>query len=142
VIIRKLKKSDIPQLSYLYEQFWGDKSDIAKMERQFDIIEAEKSHIVLVAESDGALVGSVMGIICKELYGECKPFLVVENMIVDKQKRRTGVGGTLLSQLETAAKKRGCTQMILVTESNRTDACGFYEKYGFQKDNKGYKKKL
>ncbi len=140
--IRKLKKSDLSRLAHLYEQFWGEPSDIAKMERQFDIIEAENTHILLVAEEDGEVVGSVMGIVCRELYGDCRPFLVVENMIINRQSRRKGIGGLLLSRLEETARARDCTQMILVTEADRTDACGFYMKYGFQKENKGYKKKL
>ena len=140
--IRNLIKSDLPQLSKLYEQFWGEKSDILKMEEQYSIIESEHSHIILVAESNNIIVGSVMGIVCNELYGECRPFLVVENMVVDKNFRRQGIGTVLLKELETAAKKLNCTQMILVTESDRTDACSFYEKYGFQKNNKGYKKML
>ena len=140
--IRNLIKSDLPQLSKLYEQFWGEKSDILKMEKQYSIIESEHSHITLVAESNNIIVGSVMGIVCKELYDECRPFLVVENMVVDKNFRKQGIGTVLLKELETAAKKLTYTQMILVTESDSTDACSFYEKYGFQKNNKGYKKML
>ena len=140
--IRNLKKSDLLQLSKLYEQFWGEKSDVSKMEEQFNIIENEKNHIILVAESSNSIVGSVMGIVCKELYGDCRPFLVVENMVVDKNFRKKGIGTLLLKELETAANKLNCTQMILVTEADRADACGFYEKYGFQKNNKGYKKKI
>ena len=83
-----------------------------------------------------------MGIVCKELYGDCNPFLVVENMIVDKSSRHKGIGTLLLHELERLAKERYCTQMILVTENDRIDACNFYEKYGFSKNNKGYKKKL
>ncbi len=109
---------------------------------QFDILEREDNHIFLVAEKDGMLVGSVMGVICKELYGDCKPFLVVENMIVDKHVRKNGIGGQLLFELESIAKKRHCSQMILVTEADRQDACNFYEKHGFQTHNRGYKKKL
>jgi len=80
--------------------------------------------------------------VCDELYGDCLPFLVIENMIVDRGARRMGVGKALLNELEKRARERQCSQMILVTERNRTDACGFYESYGFSKDHKGYKKKL
>lgn len=140
--IRTLEKSDLENLAYLYEQFWGEKSDISKMICQFDIIERENNHIFLVAEKDGLLIGSVMGVVCKELYGDCSPFLVVENMIVDKPFRENGIGTKLLSELESTAKKLHCSQMILITEADRHDACNFYEKYGFEKNKKGYKKKF
>ena len=140
--IRKLEKNDMKRLAGLYEQFWHETSDVSKMEAQFDVLERENSHIILGAEEEGVLIGSVMGVICKELYGDCRPFLVIENMIVDGAGRRKGVGSALLSEMEKQAKERHCTQMILVTEIERSDACGFYEAFGFQKNNKGYKKKL
>lgn len=140
--IRLLEKRDLPQLARLYQQFWGDESDVSKMNLQFDMIAKENNHIILVSECNHSIVGSVMGIVCKELYGNCYPFLVIENMIVDNSFRNHGVGSALLMELEKLAKQRNCTQMILVTESDRIDACRFYEKYGFQKNTKGYKKKI
>ena len=140
--IRTLEKSDMKRLADLYRQFWNEQSDVEKMELQFDAIQRENSHLLLGAEQDGLLIGSVMGVICKELYGDCRPFLVIENMIVDDLGPRKGVGSALLSELEKRARERHCTQMILVTEIERQDACGFYESFGFQKNNKGYKKKL
>lgn len=143
MIIRMMQEEDIPELSALYEQFWGEKSDIENMKKQFRTLLQKNTHILLSAVEDGKLTGSVMGVVCEELYGECKPFLVVENMVVDKDCRRKGLGKALLSELEKLAKQRGCTQMILVTETNRADACGFYQSAGFDPDiNKGYKKKL
>lgn len=142
MIIRKLEKSDMEQLANLYEQFWGVKSDVSKMICQFEILERENNHILLAAEKDGLIIGSVMGVVCKELYGDCSSFLVVENMIVDKCFRRNGIGSKLLSKLESMARSLQCSQMILVTEADRPDACNFYEKYGFQKNSRGYKKKI
>ena len=142
MIVRKLENKDLVQLSVLYEQFWGEISDITKMEQQYELMQKENTHIVLVCEEQEKIVGSVMGIICRELYGDCRPFLVVENMIVDKAYRRKGIGHGLLRELEKLAIERNCTQMILVTEKDRTDACGFYESYGFAPNTTGYKKKL
>lgn len=142
MFIRRMELEDINQLSILYQQFWNELSDINKMREQFSKMEDSETHILLSAIEDNKLVGSVMGIICEELYGECKPFLLVENMIVDKNCRRKGAGKALLTELEKVTKQKNCTQMILVTESERSDACGFYEAYGFQLNNKGYKKKL
>lgn len=143
MIIRNICKQDLPQLALLYEQFWGEKSYPEKMARQLKKLEGRNTHIVLTAVEGDELLGSVMGIVCEELYGDCRPFLVVENMIVDKACRRTGVGRALLAELENRAKARGCTQMILVTEKSRQDACGFYESAGFEPNkHTGYKKKL
>jgi GNAT superfamily N-acetyltransferase len=112
------------------------------MRAQFEKINRQNTHILLSAFAEDRLVGSVMGMVCEELYGDCRPFLVVENMVVDREVRRKGIGTKLLRELEKQARVRNCTQMILVTERDRSDACYFYENYGFSRDTKGYKKKL
>lgn len=140
--IREMKEKDLSQLANLYYQFWGDNSDIDKMRSQYQIIKSENNHILLVCEWKDKIIGSVMGIVCRELYGDCRPFLVVENMIVDNEHRKLGVGTMLLNALEKQANERECTQMILVTEKERLGACKFYEKYGFSKNTTGYKMKL
>ncbi|WP_195270433.1 GNAT family N-acetyltransferase [Eubacterium sp. 1001713B170207_170306_E7] len=140
--IRQMQLSDMPELARLYYQFWREASDVEAMERQFRRLEKADTHIFLCAEENNQLIGSVMGIICGELYGDCRPFMVLENMIVDKGSRENGVGKALLQELEKQAKERQCTQIILVTEKNRKAACCFYEANGFQINNTGYKKKL
>lgn len=141
--IRDMQRGDLAGLNALYTQFWGETSSLLNMQAQFDEIIKKDTHILLVATNGDELIGSVMGVVCDELYGDCMPFLVIENMIVDQNARRNGVGKLLLEEMESRAKKRDCTQMILVTESDREDAVGFYESNGFSgNSHKGYKKKL
>ena len=143
MIIRDLRIEDMELLSKLYYQFWNEDSDMQKMKEKFNQLQGNSSYILLCAEEDNILLGSLMGIICEELYGDCKPFLVVENMVVDAAYRKNGIGKALFAELEERAKNRGCTQIILVTETEREDACGFYESIGFHPTaNKGYKKKI
>ncbi|MCL2576534.1 MAG: GNAT family N-acetyltransferase [Defluviitaleaceae bacterium] len=141
--IRDMEIYDLDFLSELYFQFWGEKSNVVKVRKKFSQLQENPAYILLCAVEDDRLVGSVMGVICEELYGECQPFLVVENMIVDSSCRKKGIGKLLFAELEKQAKKRECSQILLVTESNREDACGFYESLGFHPTaNKGYKKKI
>lgn len=143
MIIREMVADDISELAKLYAQFWNEESYVETMHRQFIKFQKNSSHILVSAIENNKLIGSVMGVICEELYGDCKPFLVLENMIVDKAYRNQGVGKALISELEEIATKRNCTQVILVTESNRIDACKFYESAGYSpQTHKGFKKKL
>jgi GNAT superfamily N-acetyltransferase len=138
-----MKIEDILELELLYRQFWNENSCVEKMQKQFKKLQQKDTHILLSAIDENHLIGSIMGIVCEELYGDCKPFLVIENMIVDKNSRKKGTGKALISELEKLAKERDCTQIILVTETDRLDACGFYESVGFHPTaNKGYKKKI
>ena len=143
MIIREMAASDIPQLAELYKQFWNEDSCVKTMRQKFDQYQKKGSHILLCATENKQLVGSVMGVICGELYGNCRPFLVLENMIIDQKYRNRGIGTELIAEMEKRASQRNCTQIILVTESDRVDACKFYESVGYKPEtHRGFKKKL
>jgi ribosomal protein S18 acetylase RimI-like enzyme len=143
MIIRKLKEDDLAELASLYEQFWGEVSSVEKMRTTFQRLNNNPNYIFLVSEQRGSLVGSVMGIICEELYGDCKPFMVVEDVIVEKHHRRRGIASSLMKELERLASNKYCNYIIFVTESERTGAHKFYESIGYKSDiYKGFKKRL
>ena len=141
--IRRLTENDLVSLAVLYKQFWGEESSLEKMRATFQRLKRNPNYILLVADQQNNLVGSVMGIICEELYGDCKPFMVVEDVIVDKRQRRLGIAPSLMRELERCAAKHNCSYIIFVTESERTEAHRFYESLGYKSDAyKGFKKRL
>ena len=143
MIIREMIIDDMPQLAQLYKQFWDEESSVETMYQKFNKIHENGSYILLSAIENNQLIGSVMGVICGELYGDCNPFMVLENMIVDEKYRNKGVGKALISELETKAAEKNCTQIILVTDADRIEARGFYESAGYNPHtHKGFKKKL
>jgi ribosomal protein S18 acetylase RimI-like enzyme len=141
--IRRLAEDDLVGLSGLYAQFWGEESSLEQMRATFRRLAENPRYLLLVAEEAGCLIGSVMGIICEELYGECKPFMVIEDVIVDRQHRRAGIGSALMRELERCAMDSGCSYVIFVTETERVAAQCFYASLGYALDtHKGFKKKL
>ena len=141
--VRRLKADDLEALAGLYKHFWQEESSLEKMQETFKKLEGNPNYILLCAEQQGNLAGSAMGIICDELYGECKPFMVVEDVVVDKDHRRCGIGTSLMRELEKYAAECKCSYIIFVTESERKEAHLFYESLGYKTDAyKGFKKKL
>ncbi|WP_271765452.1 GNAT family N-acetyltransferase [Aquimarina algiphila] len=141
--IRRLKETDLHQVAELYSLFWDDAMNLTKMKEVFKRVSKDSQYIFLGAEMNGEIIGTIQGVICEELYGACKPFLVMENFVVSKEHRGKGIGKSLLSELENNAKKRECSQMIFLTESDRSDTIKFYEKLGFDSStHKGFKKSL
>ena len=142
-MVRDLQPSDMPRLAQLYKLFWNEESDPDAMVQRLESLKDNPDYIFLgYAAENAPLAGTVTGIVCYELYGTCQPFLVLENLIVDPALRQKGVGRSLVRALEARAARRGCTQIILVTEKSRADARGFYETMGFSTNNTGYKKKI
>ncbi len=143
LIIRRLFENDLQSLVKLYKQFWGEESNLEKMKMKFKEIKDNPNYIFLCAIIDETIVGSITGIICEELYGKCKPFLIMEDLVVDKKDRNMGIGRALMIELEKISKKWDCTQILFITEANRKDAISFYESLGYNsKSHVGFKKKL
>ncbi len=106
LIIRKLEEKDLEELSLLYKQFWNEESNIEKIKVKYQEIKNNPNYIISSAVINGKIVGSIYGVMCEELYGSCRPFLVMEDLIVDKKVRRKGIGKALLEKLENIGKAK------------------------------------
>jgi GNAT superfamily N-acetyltransferase len=51
-------------------------------------------------------------------------FMVVEDVIVDREQRRRGIGSVLMRAIEEQAVSRNCSYIMFVTDSTRVDAPG------------------
>ncbi|MGG4044931.1 GNAT family N-acetyltransferase [Paenibacillus favisporus] len=144
ITIREITKADLNDLCRLYEELMDHQpNNYEKMVKVFDIIQAKGDYHILGAFKDGELAGSVMGIVCQDLVGECKPFMVIENVVVSNRFRRLGIGKQLMMNIEAIGLERDCNYVIIVSGGQRKEAHAFYEKLGF-KDEKveGYRKYL
>lgn len=131
--ISYLSSIDLEQLASLYEELTGTKTNMILMRKQFDKIIHNPDYILIgVKDEEGHLIGSVMGIICNDIVGECKPFMVLENVIVSGNCRRQGIGVKMVNYIENCAKERNCYYIMLVSLLKRKDAHSFYESLGYK----------
>jgi len=140
--IVSVEPSDLPAIGRLHEHFWGERSDVDAMAKSLKVLSEDPDHVILAARIDGACVGTATGVVCHGLYGGYDTYMVVEDMVVDPDHRRKGVATGLLARLEDAARTRGCNQVILLTESVRSDAVALYQANGFEARWSGFKKRL
>lgn len=144
IAIISLCEKDLNGLKILYDTgFKGLNTSIEKMTENYKWIKDNPNYIVLCAKDNEKVVGSLMGIINKDLKGECTPFMVVENVIVAEEYRRMGIANSLMNNIENVAIEKGCSSIMLVSGMHRTWAHKFYESVGFKGDAvKGFKKYL
>ena len=141
--IRNIKENDLDEVAHLYTLFWNDKMNLSRMKQKFWEISKNPNYIFLCAEENGKVIGTIQGVVCEELYGECIPFLVMENFVVAENSRGKGVGRKLLNELEKIGKEKNCSQIIFITETDRKETVEFYERVGFNSTfHKGFKKLL
>jgi ribosomal protein S18 acetylase RimI-like enzyme len=144
ISIDSLMFEDLHGLKDVYENgFEGTKTDMVMMLKTFDLIRNNPAYQILCAKIDDRVVGSVMGVVCNELFGKCLPFMVVENVVVSSEFRRQGIAKQLLVRLEEIAKEHKCTTILFVSSEHRIGAHKLYESLGFGIDKvNGYRKRL
>lgn len=142
MIISKVEQSDLLAIGRLHEHFWGEASDMDLMASTLNALADDPHHVFLAARIDGECVGTATGVICHGLYGGFDSYMVVEDMVVDAAHRRMGIASALLAELESVARERSCKQVILLTESVRSDAVALYQANGFEARWTGFKKVL
>lgn len=142
--IEKINSNDLVELADLYKELSGNKTDMEKMKESFDWMNNNPDYILIGAKDDKEnLVGSLLGILCHDVVGECKPFMVLENVIVKSNSRRLGVGKQLMSFIEDYCRKRKCYYIIFVSSKNRMESHRFYESLGYDINAvQGFKKYL
>ncbi len=135
---------DLESLARLYEEELVDEqTDFYKMRENFKWMESNPNYFVLTAKEDNLLIGSAMGIICLELVGKCRPFMLIENVVVASACRGRKIGAKLMEQIEEIGRKENCYFTMLVSGGHRKDAHQFYEAIGYNLDNvQGFKKYL
>ncbi len=141
--IGPIDKSELGQLAELYNELGSAATSPEKLAEVFARIEGSGDYIVLAAREAGELVGSAVGIICQAIIGQCRPFMIIENIVVSPGRRREGIATMLMGELETIAAQRDCNLIMFVSAVERQDAHEFYASLGYRADAfKGFKKFL
>jgi GNAT superfamily N-acetyltransferase len=98
---------------------------------------------LLVAQQDGAIVGTVTLVLVPNLTHGGKPWAQVENMVVEEGRRGTGVGRRFIEECLAVAREAGCYKVQLQSGNQRRegphDAHAFYAHAGFQPSSVGFR---
>lgn len=134
--IRQAAPGDLHELARLfdaYRQFYDQASDV-RGAREFltERMEARQS-LVIVAAGDDALVGFA------QLYPmfssvRMAPIWILNDLYVDADVRRLGVGRLLLEASAAAARAAGATRLVLETARENLAARALYRAAGWEED--------
>jgi GNAT superfamily N-acetyltransferase len=132
-MIQLLTPSDREALAELYQELTGKMTERLKMQASLSWIIANPDYYLIGAKNGGGeLLGSLMGIICHDLVGGCRPFMVLENVIVTEKHRGQGIGTQLLKWIEDVALKHNCYYIEFVSSMERKSAHQFYASLGYR----------
>ncbi len=91
---------------------------------------ASGDRFVFVAEMDGRPVALMSLSIGESLYEE-KPYMVIDELIVNANCRGRGIGKRLVGKAIELAVERGCCELCVDTKATNEGAKRFYRERGF-----------
>jgi len=102
----------------LYVWYMDNREDIEKFHRM-------NKDMFLVAEINGEIVGTVMGLYSGN-------FALIYHLGVLPEYRLRGIGRRLVMEVLERLKKKGARFAFVIVHSRHRDALGFYRKLGFR----------
>lgn len=143
VKVEKIKESELEELSKLYFQLGNKESNKYKMKDIFKIINNNPQYFLLGIKNEEVLIGTAMVIVCNDLFFNCQPFIVIENVIVSEKHQRKGYGSLLFKEIDRIAQENNCYYIMLLSNKRRQNSHEFYKKMGYKSnDNLAFKKYL
>lgn len=132
VVIRQLEESDLFNgfLKSLDSLRKASDLEPEKAKKIFHAIKSNPNHIVAVAIMDEKVIGSTTLLIEPKFIHSGGLVGHIEDVVVDKDHQKSGVGEKLVVFLLDYAKSKGCYKTILDCDDNVRP---FYEKIGFKR---------
>lgn len=147
VVIRTATAADVPGIvSMLVDDELGatreSPDDLTPYRTAFAAIDADPHQHLVVAESNGKLVGTLQLTVIPGLSRRGASRGLVEGVRVAAAARGTGLGTTLMEWSIDQARALGCSLVQLTSDKVRVDAHRFYERLGFTASHEGFKLQL
>ena len=108
-------------------------------ERAFQAIDQDPAQLLLVAEVDGRVAGTLQLSFIPGLSRRGALRAQIESVRVAPTMRGRGLGEALFTWSIAEARRRGCALVQLSTDKTRTDAHRFYDRLGFTASHEGLK---
>ncbi|WP_116246406.1 GNAT family N-acetyltransferase [Nocardiopsis sp. FIRDI 009] len=149
MMIRAAIRSDLGAILRLLREIGGTadtRSAHVRMSsaavRAWTRMENDPDRTVLVAEERGQIIGTLDLLVVANLTHDAQPWAVVDNLVVDPQRRGGGVGRALMEDALDRAARAGCYKVELLAHESRDRASGFSAALGFDASTEGFRRYL
>jgi GNAT superfamily N-acetyltransferase len=105
----------------------------------FDAMAKEPNNRLMIAERDGAIVGTLQITFIRSLSRMGTKRAQIEAVRVAASHRGEGLGREIFLRAIELARAEGCSLVQLTTDKKRADAHRFYENLGFVASHEGMK---
>lgn len=141
-VVREARETDLANVLSLLAQMHEEDEPLApssEVQALFSEILAANNRLILVAEKSGILVATLDLFVLSNLTRGGRPWAGIENMVVDAEQRRQGIGRGILDFAVGLAKDVGCYKVQLISHDRRDAAQVLYEAAGFTAPVRGFR---
>ena len=114
---------------------FSENNDLEYINKIWDKIENSNIKYFL-AKDNNKIIGSCYICIIPNLTYNGKSIGYIENVIVNKNYRKLGIGKKIMEMVIEYAKENNCYKVVLQSGIKRIEAHKFYEKIGFNGESK------
>jgi GNAT superfamily N-acetyltransferase len=116
--------------------------DLAVYQQAFRRIDADQAHLLVVAQADRDLIGTMQLSFIPGLARRGALRAQIEGVRVAAAYRSQGLGAALMNWAIAEARRRDCALVQLTSDKSRADAHRFYLRLGFIASHEGMKLRL
>jgi len=136
--IRLAQEGDLRQLLKLYTQLHDNTMPIfdVNLERLWSEILKDNNHHIVLGVIDEQIASSCVLVVVPNLTRNQRPYALVENVITHAAYRNKGYASLVLEFAKDIALRKNCYKIMLLTGSKQESTFRFYEKAGYNKNDK------
>ena len=140
IVVRPVAEADAPAISALLNEL-GYPLNVAQVKNNISLLSASASDAIFVAEAASSVVG-VLSFHVMPLFHVVGNLGRISSLVISSQWQRRGVGSKLVEAAEEFGWSHGCQRIEVTSGDHRVDAHEFYQKLGYQTDERRFIKRL
>jgi N-acetylglutamate synthase-like GNAT family acetyltransferase len=133
--IRRATKDDAEAIANLYGEL-NTLSPVAVLPERIDAVAKSNSTYLLVCDDAGEIIATALVCLCQDVMFDNQPFALVENVVVNADCKRAGIGRSMMDYIEAFCLEQDCSKIMLQTSSGNQNARDFYTAMGYDPDAK------
>ena len=133
-MIREAEAKDVSALSGLYRQLVGavaPDTTIDVREDRIEEIRSDPHNFLFVLEINDRIWGTAFLTLCLDPLYRHQPYAILDNFVIDAGQQGKSYGKMLMQYVEHFCVEADCSKIMLVSNSMRSEAHGFFERQGF-----------
>ena len=133
--IRRATKDDAEAIANLYREL-NTLSPVSVLPERIDAVANSENTYLLVCDDAGEIIATALVCLCQDVMFDNQPFALVENVVVNADCKRAGIGKSMMDYIEAFCLEQDCSKIMLQTSSGNQNARDFYTAMGYDPDAK------